>query len=319
MVKGIWWRAIFKLKHHSRMDTMLVDVHCHVPPQEYYDQSPMYVKEFSYNVPHWREPRMWQPKKDLGIASVSNLLEELKEAKIDKVVVFGGGLKNWRMYYKPEDLASVVEQAPDVFIGFHSPDPWNDVYAIDETEEAVDKYGFPGVKIYPGYCGGSAGDKKIYPFYKYCEKRGLIVQLHTGFCGHHTAMMEEMRPVSTLDAVASIFPDMKIVLAHCGFTWVAETLWLLAKHKNMYGDLASVQSMYPLHEFARVLSWAKHLGVLDKIFYGSDYPLDGHMRSMSVYKKVPDYTEKYGLDPKITDKDVDGLLGNNAAKIYGLK
>src|SRR5690606_33639333 len=105
--------------------------------------------------------------------------------------------------------------------------------------------------------------------------------------------------------------------AHTGMHSVADGLTLLSRYPNIWGDLAFWGSM-PFFKIAQTMVWAKHLGVLDKILWGSDYPEHDFAPEIERYRKVPDYTVRHELEPFITQEDIDAFLGGNAARLLGL-
>ena len=55
---------------------------------------------------------------------------------------------------------------------------------------------------------------------------------------------------------------------------------------------------------------AKKLEVLDRIFWGTDYPFtELRLRRGSTGARCPTTCRRLGLEPEVTDEDIDGLLG----------
>ena len=71
-----------------------------------------------------------------------------------------------------------------------------------------------------------------------------------------------------------------------------------------------------IDHIARTLSWAKHFGSITRIIYGSDYPLLDPGAGIQIFRRVPEYTEKAGIEPAVTDDDIDLVLGRNAAQLF---
>jgi predicted TIM-barrel fold metal-dependent hydrolase len=58
---------------------------------------------------------------------------------------------------------------------------------------------------------------------------------------------------------------------------------------------------------------AKHLDVLDRIFWGTDYPFADFGSDEAYWRAVPETCRRLGLEPEVTDADIDAVLGPNFA------
>jgi predicted TIM-barrel fold metal-dependent hydrolase len=79
-----------------------------------------------------------------------------------------------------------------------------------------------------------------------------------------------------IDVVASLYPKMRIILAHLGYPRVDETLYVVRKQRNVwcdiswpYGDINHPSYLYLLW---RDMLTALNMGVLNKMVFGTDYP-----------------------------------------------
>jgi hypothetical protein len=74
------------------------------------------------------------------------------------------------------------------------------------------------------------------------------------------------------DEVAQSFPSLPIVIGGLGYPWVDEALVMLAKHANVFTDIAGVVSR-PWALYNALLT-ASNLGVINKLIFGSGFPYE---------------------------------------------
>jgi predicted TIM-barrel fold metal-dependent hydrolase len=111
--------------------------------------------------------------------------------------------------------------------------------------------------------------------------------------------------------VAIDFPSLRFNVEHMGYPWTEELLAIMARSPNVYTDIAMFIEPYvgvgrPLL-LARNLGMAREYGVLDRVFYGSDY--------------VGDDLDEYIclLQREITHvRDEQGLLRDNVLRLWKL-
>jgi len=83
------------------------------------------------------------------------------------------------------------------------------------------------------------------------------------------AKLEYARPV-LLDEVAREYGELRMVVSHMGYPWVAETIVLLAKHPNVFADVAGLLR-HPWLAYNALLP-AYEYGVMEKLLFASDFP-----------------------------------------------
>ena len=64
---------------------------------------------------------------------------------------------------------------------------------------------------------------------------------------------------------------------------------------------------------------AKYLGVLDRLFWGTDYPFTDFESDLAYWRAIPDVSTRLGLEPAVTEEDIEGFLGANFAAFLGLE
>jgi hypothetical protein len=224
--------------------------------------------------------------------------------------------------YDPESAHYVHEMVsayPDRLIGFYTANPLGGLAEVRRLEYAVEHLGLRGLKMLPSYNYVPLNDRRIWPLYEAAQGLGIPVIIHTGWSSLPKGKMLEHDHPLYLEDVVLDFPQLKLVAAHAGFQWADETLFFMGKFPNVYADVAYWAETVPVWRVAQVWSWAKKLGVLDRFLWGSDYPYVDFATGLELFADVPGYCERHELEPMVTRKDLEGLLGGNAAALLGME
>jgi predicted TIM-barrel fold metal-dependent hydrolase len=211
----------------------------------------------------------------------------------------------------------------------------NPIYpgTVEEVRAAALR-GARGFKLYPP-TGFYPDDPKAYPVYEAVIEaqkevgRTLPVLFHTGFSYSGSRYA---RPVHLEEVAFRFQPDLRLIAAHAGIPWTDEALWVAAVQRNVYLDIAlfgDVVGFWPeLH--AELLAKAKRAGVLDRILFGSDWPLcalwlnEGATPAWANLQNIVRAVEQIETPvhllaagyPELRDDDLAGLLGRNAAALF---
>ncbi len=219
-------------------------------------------------------------------------------------------------------IAAVVRSDPDVFIGFASVNPnyRGPKKAVQELERAVNDLGLTGLKLYPMYQDWSMADPILaFPILAKAEELGIPVLVHQAGSTRVDARMEHANPV-LLDPAGRHFPDLKLIIAHCGIPWINEALFMLTKHPNFYTEISYHISTVTREGLYRFLWDAKQFFVpLEKIFFGTDYPgfLYDPVQLSEKLMSVNEEAQRMGT-PEIPQHELDGIMGDNFARLLGL-
>ncbi|MDP8958081.1 MAG: amidohydrolase family protein [Actinomycetota bacterium] len=171
------------------------------------------------------------------------------------------------------EVARLVEEHPDVFIGFGSVDPNKGAAAVTGVHEAA-RLGLRGLKLHPGAQQFTLTEREMYPVWEAAVELGLICLVHTGFtglgAGHRGGMgvrLHYARPLA-LDEVAAQFPELTIIAAHPSWPWDQEII-AIAQHKaNVYLDLSGWSPKYFSPALLRAISGP----LVSRTLFGSDFP-----------------------------------------------
>lgn len=299
---------------------MIIDVHCHIWEEQFLSDE---LRAILIAVAK-------RHKFDLNSildASPERLVSEMDEAGIDKTVIVGLDyeyLFKGKVSYKEynDKVSGYVKEYPDRLIGFAGIDPRRGKEAIHELERCVEEFGFKGVKLWP-LTGFYPDDLKFYPFYERVEDLGATILCHTGL-GVTNTYLKYNRPMY-VDTVAVDFPNINIIMAHMGDPWVNEAIAVAAKNPNVYMDISGLEPSFkraPFIFFQNLLQ-AKMLCGIDKILFGSDWPLFTPILSLQDYvegikkMKLPPSIKLMEI-PEFTTDESNKILGGNAQDILEL-
>jgi uncharacterized protein len=266
----------------------------------------------------WHTGQPWKPE-DFCVTP-EQLVEHMDAAGVDKVAVLGVGYRPWNAYdpHAADYVQEMVQKYPDRLIGFYTADPLGGVAEVHRFEHAVGQQGLRGLKMLPSYNYVALNDRRIWPLYDAAQGLGVPVVIHTGWSAMPKGKMLAYDHPLYLEDVLVDFPDLKLVIGHTGFQWADEALFFMAKFPGVYGDFAFWAESVPLWRIAQVWTWAKQLGVMDRLLWGSDYPYTDFQTGQRVFGRVADYTVRHDMEPYITEEDSASFFGGAAARLLGL-
>jgi uncharacterized protein len=215
-------------------------------------------------------------------------------------------------------IAGLCRQWPDRLIGFYSANPLGGRAEADRLRRAVEELGLKGLKMLPSYNYAAINDRRIWPLYETAAELGVPLTLHTGWSSLPAGKsLAYDHPLYIEDALVD-FPTLRPILAHCGFAWSELVLMLMAKNPNVAADFAWWSPSQPPWRAAQTLSMAKYLGVHERLFWGTDYPFTDFGSDLAYWRAIPATSERLGLDPAVTDADIEAFLGQNFARFVGV-
>jgi len=139
--------------------------------------------------------------------------------------------------------------------------------------------------------------------YAECQAREIPVMFHTGTSIFPNARNTFADPMP-VDDVAIDFPDLQIILAHCGRPLYGETAYFLARrHANVHVDLSGIPPASLLRYVPRLRDIAA------KALWGTDWPSPG---VVSMARNVEQF-RGLGLGPEVEEV----ILWKNAVRIFG--
>jgi predicted TIM-barrel fold metal-dependent hydrolase len=238
--------------------------------------------------------------------TVEDIIHDIDEAGVERACIVPMDLTS---HYgvevvTNEDVARIASAHLDRFVPFASVDPSMGRPAIDKLVHAVKDLGCRGLKLVPPVQHFDFSDPEHYALWETALQLGIPVWTHASHQVSHPDSDARLGHPMLVEPVALRYPDLKIVLGHCGFPWHWETWSLVVRHPNVYVDISAYANLY------NHLPWDAYIkyGAEDKVLFASDYPLFSFKDTLSALKSLnlpPDFEKK--------------ILGENAMKIVEAK
>ena len=123
------------------------------------------------------------------------------------------------------------------------------------------------------------------------------------------------------------FPYMKIVVEHIGYPFSEYLFTMMVNDENLWTDLAMLYRRPVWMTWNMVM--AKELGVLDRIMFASDFvatnndlfgpePTQDLLSWIDLVRNGMNRICKDSGWPQFTEKEINGILYDNAARLYEL-
>jgi predicted TIM-barrel fold metal-dependent hydrolase len=232
---------------------------------------------------------------------------------VDRAIVLGFRARHVGVLVPNEYVAEYVGRHPEKLIGFCSVDP-HDADAVEQLDDAVKRLGLRGLKVGPIYQDIHPQDERFLALMARAEALGVPVLIHQGttFCSN--VSLELANPI-LLQPIALKFPKLRMLIAHMGHPWIAETLVLIRKHPHFYSDISALY--YRPWQFYNALVMAMEYGVLDKLLFGTDYPFTTPASTLAALKKVNDMAAGTNM-PRIPEAKIEAMIHRDSLPLLGL-
>jgi predicted TIM-barrel fold metal-dependent hydrolase len=236
----------------------MIDIHSHVPTH----RSVVPEDELVVN-------SKWRPDRPVAATTTWNDYDAAF-ADVEVSVAFTIARNRTQVDSPLNDaVAEFVSAAPGRRIGFLSIHP-EVPGAEDELERARTDLGLKGIKLGPNYQVFDPLGPAALRVYELAERHGLPILFHQGASPVREAPLRFAHPL-VMDEVAIRFPELRVVMAHLGHPWQRETIVTIRKHPHLYADISAL--FYRPWSFYEGLRLATEWGVLDKLLFGSDFPI----------------------------------------------
>lgn len=212
-----------------------------------------------------------------------------------------------------EYVAEYCQADPEKMIGFASVDP-HDADALDELKHCHVNLGLRGLKTSPIYQAYDPMDPRMLRIYRYCEDNGLPILTHHGTTFPRTTPVKWAHP-QQLEDVLLAFPELRVIIAHLGHPWETETIALLRKHPHLYSDISGL--FYRPFQLYSSLTLCREYGVLNKLLFGTDFPVTTIDETVKGLYKIVEYAERMPF-PSVTREDVGALIERDVLPELGL-
>ena len=119
-----------------------------------------------------------------------------------------------------------------------------------------------------------------------------------------------------MDEIATRFPELRIVMAHLGHPWQRETIVTIRKHPHVYADVSA--TFYRPWSFYDGMRLATEWGALDKLLFGSDFPIATPAETIAGLRRVNDPIAGTALPPVPLDA-IEALIHRDPLPLLGLE
>ncbi|MCP4711043.1 MAG: amidohydrolase family protein [Planctomycetes bacterium] len=165
-------------------------------------------------------------------------------------------------------ISKYVNAHPQQLIGFAGIDP-TDKNCCEQLRQCHNEDNFAGITLSPACQGFHPCDTRVMQLCEIALELSMPVYFLQGIALPRLAYLEYAQPLF-LDEIARRFSELKIIISHLGFPWVEQTISLLAKHPNIYADVAGLARSPWLAYRSLILAY--ECGVIEKLLFASDFP-----------------------------------------------
>ena len=237
--------------------------------------------------------------------SLDDIIKEMDEAGVDKAVIVAADYSTayGTIVVTNEDVARMAKLHPDRFIPFCSVDPSQGRIAVDKLEFAVNEQGARGVKLVPPMQGFRFDDPRHEPLWQKAVELDTIVWTHAAHQSSTPGTAAVLGQPILVEPVALKFPDLRLVLGHCGFPWVWESWSMAARHPNVYVDVSAFTKLYDHFPWSAYTAY----GLENKLLFATDNPLAQFSECVEAVRALP-----------ISDDFKTAIFSNNAQALLRL-
>lgn len=236
---------------------MVIDFHVHAARYEAVTES--YTKLIRSQ---WGDRMEWMIE---NYSSPHAFLELMDESGIDYAVILAELAPITTGICRNEYVAEFCRNSPRL-IPFASINPYTSINPAQELENLVLEHGFRGLKLYPTYQYYYPNDSFLYPVYAKAQELGIPVSIHLGSSVFAGSRIKYGDPLY-LDDVAVDFPELPLLMCHCGRPfWYDRAFGLARLHRKVYLEISGLPPQKLLTYFPELER------VSDQIIYGSDWP-----------------------------------------------
>lgn len=246
------------------------------------------------------------------------LLDAMDEGGVDLAVLLPLRSESYGWKVGNEYVREVVDEAGGRLIGFAGASPLRHDATL-ELRHAIENLGLRGLKLHPPMQMFDPGDTRCFPIYEMMQSYGLPILFHTG--SGPTQLSDRYSNPHLVDEVAVHFPDLKIIMAHAGRFWYAETLTMMRRHPNIYIDISAnvgkaTRSGLLLSLFSAV---KEVVGDLRRVLFASDYPWYSPALMVELLHEAQAASQSLPGPLRITDEDLALVTDGNARRLLGLE
>jgi hypothetical protein len=232
---------------------------------------------------------------------------------VDRAFVFAFKSRALNVHVPNDFVAEYIARDLTKFVGFLCVDPSDDD-PVGEMEEVSKVPGMRGLKLAPIYQAFDPLSPRADAVFAAANRLGLPIILHQGTTFVTRGPLKWAHPV-LLEEVALRYPDLRMVIAHLGHPWEADTIVLIRKQPNVFADISALY--YRPWQFYNAMTLAQEYGVGHKLLFGSDYPFTTPTSSFEAFRHLNDLVAGTRL-PRISETLMDEIVHRDTLALLGI-
>lgn len=247
----------------------IYDAHTHCFPRELEQSARAWAQQ--QREPHWANLVAPIGRASIqGWSDLQQMLAHMDAAGVEKACLLGWYWENEATcLWHNQLMANWLQAAPDRLVAFAAILP--NAQVLEQLERARDQ-GFCGVgELHPGVQGFSAADPHWKILADWCVSQQWPVNLHATEAAGATLRDRVATPLQDFVVMAEQHPMLTLILAHWGggLPFFENNQRLKKRLSKVYYDTSASPLLYAPTVFRQVID---AVGI-DKIIFGSDYPL----------------------------------------------
>lgn len=227
---------------------------------------------------------------------IDNLLREMDKHEIEKTALIGLGTLFPKMFVKGQyDGSCADDDAVEKAVNAHPERFFGLGYirlGVDSAKKVdqLHERGFRGLKFHIPKDRYDA--EKFFPVYEKAQSHDMPCLFHTGIVRMPQPLPEER--ISSfnmscihLEAVAQVFPELKIIIAHLGVQDYLTALTLIRIFDNIYADLSGTTPGWRAN--LSMDEWKKFLWFPEahkKVLFGTDVHFREIETNIKIYEEI---------------------------------
>lgn len=239
------------------------------------------------------------------------ILLEMNYAKVNKAALLPLDLTTEKNGWivNNDEIAKIVKEHPDRFIGFASVDPRR-LDALEVLDYAFGTLGLKGLKLNPAKQHFFPNDEFMHPIYKKCMEYNKPIIFHAGLSWEPETITEYAHPLK-FEPIAIKYPNLRICLAHFAWPFVREMVMLMIKYTNVYTDTSVLFMDSPNESMKRLFTidmgplWMDR-ALYKQVMFASNGPRFRQFKLLEALEKV-----------EMRDYAREGLCYKNALRFMG--
>lgn len=233
-------------------------------------------------------------------------------APVELAVVFGITARGAGVHTPTRAVVDFCARLRTPTVVFMALDPGDPAWR-DQLAEGVE-LGAKGVKLYPVMGHFDPRERVHDAFYEALVAAGLPVLWHMGATPHGPGRLEHSHPF-VVDEVAARHPELRQVIAHLGHPWQRDAVQALRKNRNVVADVSGIWTR-PMDGLLALVN-AQEWGVVDKLLFGSDYPLWTPEEGIAGLRRLAEI-DPGGTLPRVEQATVETILANDPLRLLGI-